>query len=225
MTLGNPGQFDPEHLKKWWEVTRSYLIADPASALGAADRPHSTPRLMICSQCDGCEAAAQAGDTAIVGQEWPRVNVASHGGQSRFVSRVRGSLLHRVDKAGQYERNPLLELECAFQLQIAFIARHPKAPTRLLGWLLTDGNTRIGRRVQSVIDHYVSRLSRIIDRARHQGLVRADIEPLAAARLLVGVVQGLAIGTRASPDRRESLFEQADSAFAAFRLQLAWPAK
>jgi hypothetical protein len=95
----------------------------------------------------------------------------------------------------------------------------------LLGWLSINGNARIGRRVQSVIDHYASRLSRIIDRARHQGLVRADIEPLAAARSLVSVIQGLAIGTRASPDRLESVIEQANSAFAAFRLQLAWPAK
>lgn len=37
MTLGKPRQFDPEHLKKWWEVTRNYMIADSASEPSAAD--------------------------------------------------------------------------------------------------------------------------------------------------------------------------------------------
>ncbi|MDP1901027.1 MAG: hypothetical protein Q8K96_11305 [Rubrivivax sp.] len=225
MTLGNPGQFDPEHLKRWWEVTRNYLFADSTDGLGAPDRSDSTPCWMICSQRDRCESAMQVGGATTGEAESPRLNVDSRGGQSRFISRVRGSLLHRANRVAQRQRNPLQELECAFQLQIAFIARHPEVPERLLGWLAKDGNARIGRRIQTLIDHYASRLSRIIDRARLQGLVRADIDPLAAARLLVSVVQGLATRAQGCPDPRDALVSQAASAFAAFRLQLACPAQ
>ena len=37
MTLGDPRPFDPEHLKKWWEVTCKYLMADSMSEPSAAD--------------------------------------------------------------------------------------------------------------------------------------------------------------------------------------------
>lgn len=192
MTLDNPRQFDPEHLQRWWEVTRNYLFAIPAR-----------------------ESVAATVDAA-----WPRLSGDSSGGKRRFISRVRGSMLWLVNSAAQSEQDPLQELERAFHLQIAFIARHPDVPRRLLGWLAQDNNAGIGRRVQTVIDHYASRLSRMIDRAKHRGLVSADIEPHVAARLLVSVVQGLAIGLDVRPDRPEMLFRQADSAFAIYRAQL-----
>lgn len=220
MTLGDSGQFDREALKRWWEATRNYLFADPAREPGAAEPSGGTLCATTGGQGDRAEASPPVRGAATVDAAWPRLSGDSRSGKRRFLSRVRGSMLWLANSAAQSEQDPLRELERAFHLQIAFIARHPDVPRRLLGWLAQDSNAGIRRRVQTVIDHYASRLSRMIDRAKHRGLVSADIEPHAAARLLVSVVQGLAIGLDVRPDRPEMLFGQADSAFAIYRAQL-----
>ena len=221
MTLGDSGQFDREDLARWWEATREYLFANPAREPVAADPSRSTLCLVTGGgRDDRAEAGPVVRGAATLVEAWPRLRVDSHGGQRRFISRVRGCLLWLAKSAAQSEQDPLQELERAFRLQIAFIARHPDVPRRLLGWLAQDSNAGIRRRVQTVIDHYASRLSRMIDRAKHRGLVSADVEPHAAAHLLVNVVQGLAIGLDVRPDRPEMLFGQADSAFAIYRARL-----
>lgn len=192
MTDDSRNTFDPEHLKRWWETTRYYLLADIESLPGAAAETE-----------DG----------------WSPPQTDSRGGRKKFIARVRGRLLPSIGHVEQ--DNPLRELERAFQQQIAFIARHPDVPRRLLSWLAQNDDCGLQRRVRMLIANYVGRLARIIARAKQQGLVRADVQPGAAAISLVGVIQGLVLGTPAAPQWREWFLREAAEVFALYRAGLA----
>lgn len=195
MTDDSMNRFEQDHLKRWWEATRYYLFADMESLPGAAEAK------------DG----------------WLPPQTDSHGGRKRFIARARGQLLRAVRRGEQGDS--LRELESAFQQQIAFIARHPDVPRRLLSWLAEDDDRGLQRRVRMLIGHYATRLARIIARAKEQGLVRADVQPSAAAISLVGVIQGLVLRTPAARQRREWFLREAAEAFALYRAALAVPSK
>ena len=195
MTDDSMNRFEQDHLKRWWEATRYYLFVDMESLPGAAEAK------------DG----------------WLPPQTDSHGGRKRFIARARGQLLRAVRRGEQGDS--LRELESAFQQQIAFIARHPDVPRRLLSWLAEDDDRGLQRRVRMLIGHYATRLARIIARAKEQGLVRADVQPSAAAISLVGVIQGLVLRTPAARQRREWFLREAAEAFALYRAALAVPSK
>lgn len=191
MTDDSMNRFEQEHLKRWWETTRYYLFADMESLPGAAEAE------------DG----------------WSPPQTDSRGGRKKFIARVRGRLLRSIGHVEQ--DNPLRELESAFQQQIAFIARHPDVPRRLLSWLAQNDDCGLQRRVRMLIANYVGRLARIIALAKQQGLVRADVQPSAAAISLVGVIQGLVLRTPAAPQWREWFLREATEVFALYRAGLA----
>lgn len=192
MTDDSMNRFEQEHLMRWWETTRYYLFADTESLPGAAAETE-----------DG----------------WSPPQTDSRGGRKKFIARVRGRLLRSIGHVEQ--ENPLRELESIFQQQIAFIARHPDVPRRLLSWLAQDGDPGLQRRVRMLIANYVGRLARIIARAKQQGLVRADVQPSAAAISLVGVIQGLLLRIPAAPQWREWFLWEAAEVFALYRAGLA----
>jgi len=193
MTDDSRHTFDPEHLRRWWEATCYYLFADMESLPGAA-------------------AADKDG--------WLPPQTDSHGGRKRFIARARGQLLRSVRHGEQGDS--LRQLENAYQRQITFIARHPDVPRRLLSWLTQDDDRGLQRRVRRLIGHYACRLARIIARAKQQGLVRANIEPHAAALSLVGVIQGLVLRADAAPQRREWFLMESVEAFARYRAGLTF---
>ncbi len=192
MTDDSKNRFEQEHLKRWWETTRHYLFADMENLPGLA---------------------AETDDG------WSPPQTDSHGGRKKFIARVRGRLLRSIRRGEQGDS--LQELESAFQRQIAFIARHPDVPRRLLSWLAQDEDSRLQRRVRMLIAYYTARLARIIARAKQQGQVRADVQPSAAAISLVGVIQGLVLGMPAAPQWRKRFVREAAEAFARYRAGLA----
>lgn len=195
MNMSDTNKFEHAHLEQWLETTRHYLFADQESLSDAAGKALLEPRL------------------------------GSHGAQDRFISRARGSLLRLLKRTAQHDQNPLQELELAFYFQVSFISRHPNVPKRLLGWLSQGSDTRIRRRIQMVIDHYESRLCRMIGRAKRQGFIRADIEPQTAASLFVGMIQGLTLRMNAGLLQRELLLREAVEAFALYRAGMVSPSK
>ena len=114
MTSDSMNRFEQDHLKRWWEATCYYLFADMESLPGAA---------------------AEAKDG------WLPPQTDSHGGRKRFIARARGQILRSVRRGEQGDS--LRELESAFQQQIAFIARHPDVPRRLLSWLAQDDDGNV----------------------------------------------------------------------------------
>ncbi|HRP95714.1 MAG TPA: TetR family transcriptional regulator C-terminal domain-containing protein [Rhodocyclaceae bacterium] len=220
MSRDGEKRFEEAHLKRWWDVTCNYLFADLQDASGMAV---SAGRAAVSFTASGhAPNSGGASEHALVVQSsWPATRTAGRGGQVRYLSRVRGSLLRLLKQVRQRDEDPLSELERLFQLQVWFIVHHPDVPKHLLGWLLEDGDARIRRRIRGVIDQFASRFSRIIGQAQDQGLIRADVEPHAAANLLVGVIQGLVLRTHAAPQRPESFAREAAEAFAICRAGLA----
>lgn len=187
MNTGNPNDSGNAYLDQWMETTRRYLLAETRSLTDEA------------------------------GKALPEPGLESHGAQDRYISRARGSLLRLLKRAPQRDRNPLKELERAFHLQVLFISRHPEVPRRLLGWVSQDGDSRIRRRIQMVIAHYESRLCRMIALAKHQGRIRSDIDPHAAAVIVIGMIQSLALRMNINLRQRELLVREAFESFALFR--------
>jgi len=190
MHTDDSNTFKPAHLRAWLETTRDYLFSDRQWDADAT----------ACALC-------QSG-------------LDSHGARDRFVSRARGHLLRLMKSAAQRNRDPLLELERAFKIQAAFITRHPEIPRRLLRWLLQGGDSRIQRRVRKVVSHYESRIARLIARARLQGTIRADIDPHAAASVVIGMIQSLAFRLSLNLCQRERVLHEAYARFALFRMAM-----
>lgn len=183
------------YLEQWLKTTRRYLFA------GAEDRADAAAKAPIAARLD------------------------SQGARDRYLSRVRGSLLRRLSRMPNLDRNALQELEHAFRLQVAFIARHPDVPKRLLGWLSQGRGSRTGQRIRRVIGHYESRLSRIIAVAKQQGRVRSDVDPQAAAGIVVGMIQSLALRMTLNLRQRERLLHEAIQSFSLFRAGMTVPSK
>lgn len=219
MRTDNAKSFDREHLRAWWDTTYGYLFAEteavPADSVGEYIElePGSPvqPGPHHVQLYGGYNAPDPAG--------WFLTKENSYGGRTRFIARVRGRLLRLVKFASQGEEDPLRELECVFRLQIAFIARNPEVPQRMLASVLPGSDTRLKRRVKSVIALCVLRLARIIDRARRAGCIKTEVIPREAAVRFVEMIQGLAL--RVQPDQPESFIRRASREFAAYRAELA----
>lgn len=190
MNTGDRSTCKQAYLRTWLETTRDYLFSDPQDPAAATDG------------------------------SLPEPGLDSHGARDRFVARARGRLLRLMKHPDAPDRNPLLELERVFHLQAEFIARHPEVPGRLLGWLSQGGDSRIQRRIRKVIDHYESRICRLIARARQQGFLKAEVDPRAAAGVFVGMVQSLALSLKLNPCQRERLLREAFDHFSRFRTAL-----
>jgi len=195
MNTGNTDKFEKAYLEQWLNATRHYLFADRKDLV-------------------------EATETALL-----ESNLESHGAQDRFISRTRGSLLRLLKRTAKQDQNPLHELERAFYFQISFIAQQPDIPKRLLRWLSQSGDDRIHRRIQAVINNYESRLCRIIDQAKHQGLIRAGIEQQTAAKLFIGMIQSLVLRMNGGLRQRELLLREAVEVFALYRASIASASK
>lgn len=66
MTLGDPRPFDPEHLKKWWDVTCNYLMADSTSESRAADLSGGTSHWWVRGQGSQADTRSRVRDTSSV---------------------------------------------------------------------------------------------------------------------------------------------------------------
>jgi len=80
MTLGNPRPFDPEHLRRWWEVTRNYLMAEPASEPRAADLSGGTPRWVTRGQDSQPDTRSPVRDATAVDGARPHLTDDGLGG-------------------------------------------------------------------------------------------------------------------------------------------------
>lgn len=195
MNTGDTNKFELTHLKQWLETSRHYLFADLEVLTGAAVKVPLEPRQ------------------------------GSHGAQDRFISMARGRLMRLLKLKAMRDKNPLQELERAFYSQALFVSRHPEVPKHLMGWLLQGSNTRIRRRIQKVITHYESRLCRMIDQARHQGFIRADIDPRTAAGIFIGMIQSLALRMSVNLRQRELILREAFENFSLYMAGMASASK
>jgi hypothetical protein len=92
------------------EVAASQGDAASQPAIGQRNQPGADP----------VERDADRAEEALL-----QLQLDTHGARVRFISRLRGKLLHRVKRSAQWDVNPLQELEHVFFSHVSFIARNP----------------------------------------------------------------------------------------------------
>ena len=137
-------------------------------------------------------------------------------GRGALLSWALRALLHLTRRAAQEEENPLRALENGFYFHVSLMAKHPSVPVTILAWYAQTGDARVRSRIRSAIGHYQKRLSRLIGRAKLQGLVKPSVDAQAAAGVLVGLIQGLALRMLAGISRPEMLLREAAAVFPAY---------
>lgn len=132
------------------------------------------------------------------------------------MSWVSDRLLASVDKAAEGAASPAAALDAMFMAHIDFVARHPGVPPMLFGELQRSGETLAKRMVQTLIRQYERRLRRVMEAAKAQAELNAELNVDAAAVLFIGTIQGLVMQSllagKVSRIRRD-----APAAFAIYR--------
>jgi len=225
MNTGDASTFEHAHLEQWLEISRHYLFPDGKSLVESAASLGVASSQPAIGQYKQREANTVAFDGDPAEKALPQLQLGSHGAQDRFISKARGKLLRLVKASARQDQSPLQELEQVFYFQAMFVTQHPDIPKRLLGWLSQDRDSRIRRRIQRVIDLHESRLAGTIERGKHQGLIRINIDSRTAARIFIGMIQRLALRVNANLRQRELLLREAFEAFALYRAGMALPPK
>lgn len=175
----------PEHLAKWLQRSREYLLA-PRADLGNVEMIESAARHPVSQ---------------------------FHCSRSVLLSWAQRALAHALKRGVQDEKNPLKALERGFHFQVSLIAKHPSVPLAILAWYSQTADERVRSRIRSAIERHEKRLSRLIGRAQQQGLVRPTVDAQSAAAALVRLIQNLALGMKAGTSRPEMLLRDAATAF------------
>lgn len=188
MNAAAADRFDPAHLEKWLNVSRAYL-AWPLAELRSDDAVKATVYHTV-----------------------PR----ARDNRSVLLSWAHRALLHLLKRATQNEDNPMKALESGLYFHASLMAKYPSVPATILAWYLRTPDTRIRSRIRGVIGQYENRLSRLIDRAKQQGLVKSAVDAQAAASVLVGLIQGLALRMNAGIGRPEMHLQEAVTEFSGY---------
>ncbi|MFY9259869.1 MAG: TetR/AcrR family transcriptional regulator [Gallionella sp.] len=104
---------------------------------------------------------------------------------------IRGRLMTVLDKAASEATDPLHAIECMFFAHIAFISKHPAIPRLLFSEMLHKKNSKLRDLIQEIISGYENKVSNLLESAKQQALVAADLDSQHAAVLYIGMIQGL----------------------------------
>jgi len=183
-----PHDIPAAHLAAWRRVTIAYLSA-PGGTIPAS---------------------------ALAEEALPHPVSRKRIGRGVLLSWAYRALLHLLGRAARLEESPLKTLESAFRLQVAFMAKHPAVPMKLLAWYAQTDDPRARRRIRQAIGRYESRISRLIQLAKQKGQVDSNIDVPTAAALFVGMVQGLVLRMNAGLSHPSRLPREATDAFAVY---------
>ncbi len=128
---------------------------------------------------------------------------------------VRERLINVLDKAAADATDPLNAIERMFIAHIAFISKHPAIPRLLFSELLHKKNGKLRQLIEGIISGYEARIAGLLDAAKSQSLVSADLDSPNAAGLYIGMIQGLVIQSSIFGGKR-ALQQQAEKTFPIF---------
>lgn len=178
------GDFDPQHARRWWEITRSYLFADRGGAATQGAR-RSTREYEMTAHIARCEA-----------RHVPLIAAGERGTWTELARWAHRQALHLLREAARSNDDPLRGLERALRLQLAFVAGHPAVPAHLLDALARPSEAQERRRIGNAIGHYEARLAGWIERAQRGGQLTTVMDAREAARLMVALLLGLLLQMR-----------------------------
>lgn len=116
-----------------------------------------------------------------------------------ILNRVRDRLMQLLEHEAMATRNPLQAITNIFDSHVSYIYRNPVV-AHLLVYLLQTQNPDLRRQVQRIVQGYESDFSILISLARAKCLVRAEVDPQTAARLIITMIQGLIFRTLISEE-------------------------
>jgi len=128
---------------------------------------------------------------------------------------IRDRLMKAVGKAAAEATDPLDAIERMFFAHIAFIGKHPAIPRLLFSELLHKKNSKLRQLIEGIISGYEARIAGLLEDAKSQSLVPADLNSQSAAVLYIGMIQGLVMQSTIFGGKR-ALQQQAEKTFPLF---------
>ncbi|MDD5181467.1 MAG: TetR/AcrR family transcriptional regulator [Gallionellaceae bacterium] len=125
---------------------------------------------------------------------------------------IRERLMQVLNKAAADATDPLDAIQRMFLAHIAFISKHPAIPRLLFSELLHKKNSKLRQLIQEIISGYEAKIAGLLDAAKSQSLVSADLDSKSAAVLYIGMIQGLVMQTSIFGGKR-SLLQEAEKTF------------
>ena len=125
---------------------------------------------------------------------------------------IRERLMNVLSKAAADATDPLDAIQRMFLAHIAFISKHPAIPRLLFSELLHKKNSKLRQLIQEIISGYEARIADLLEAAKSQSLVPADLDSKSAAVLYIGMIQGLVMQASIFSGKR-SLLQEAEKTF------------
>ena len=122
---------------------------------------------------------------------------------------IGGRLARRWDKALERNADPLDQLHAVLRTQLELIQRTPAIPAILLSRELHVRNRALRGAVKTLMGRFHGLLREVLDSGVRTGMLRADLDTIDAAFVIIALVQGMAV--RWSLDERHfDLVEEGD---------------
>lgn len=104
---------------------------------------------------------------------------------------IRESLMGVLGKAASEAKDPLDAIQRMFRAHVAFVSKHPAIPRILFSELQHKKDGKMRHLIQELVAGYETRIAGLLEAAKEQSLVEADLDSKSAAVLYIGMVQGL----------------------------------
>jgi TetR/AcrR family transcriptional regulator len=125
---------------------------------------------------------------------------------------VTDHLLRALNDAAERSRSPLEALRCVFDAHVDFVVSHPGVPRVIFHELQQSQDSAVKQQVRGLMQGYRQLLLRLLDEAVRSKEADAGLDTVAAATLLIGIVQGLVMQSMLS-DQIASMREHAPRVF------------
>ncbi|MEO8171379.1 MAG: TetR family transcriptional regulator [Oxalobacteraceae bacterium] len=111
---------------------------------------------------------------------------------------VQQNLLGKIDDAARSTPDPLKALRAVFRAHVRFVAAYPGVPRIIFHELQKPGDSVCKQRVRMILQSHKKTAMDLLQAAKLQGQVAADLRPEYASTLFLGAIQGLVLQSMAS---------------------------
>lgn len=128
---------------------------------------------------------------------------------------IQNTLMGVLGKAAVNASDPLDAIERMFLAHVSFINKHPAIPRILFSELQHKKNGKMRQLIQEIMSGYEGRIAALLETAKAQSLVDAELDSRSAAVLYIGMIQGLVMQVSIFGGKR-SLQQEAIKTFPIF---------
>jgi AcrR family transcriptional regulator len=128
---------------------------------------------------------------------------------------IRERLMKVLSKAAAEATDPLDAIQRMFLAHIAFVSKHPAIPRILFSELQQNKSGKLRPLIEELVSGYEEKIVGLLEAAKKQSLVSADLDSKSAAVLYIGMIQGLVMQASIFGVKR-SLLKEADNIFPIF---------